>query len=185
MERLRRDEEERSYQRMLKQPTRMDAFSQQFPNAMSPAQSFAEVNRPMYKSDEGDNEVTYADVQRQLMLLLNFLVSIFGVAGTLWVLARWWSTPARLLVTMGGAIIVGIAEVAVYNGYIWRMGEAKTKQDKQKELKEVVQTWVVGKEEQEAPGTASQGNEKVILLDSKTAETNEQLRRRLKVAAST
>lgn len=182
MAQLRRDEEERKYQRMLKQPTRMETFSQQFPSAMSTTQAYAEVNRPTKKSDEGDDEVSYADVHRQMMLLLNFLVSIFGVAATIWVVARWWSTPARLLVTMGGAIVVGIAEVAVYNGYMWRMGEAKSKQAKEKEVKEVVQTWVVGKDGEEKTTDASE--EKVVLLDTKAAETDEGIRRRLQATAA-
>lgn len=111
------------------------------------AHQFAEVNRPSNKADEGDNDVTYNDVHRQVMLLINFLVTIFGCAATLWILARWWSTPARLFFTMGGSLIVGIAEVGVYYGYVWHLGEGRKKDAKLKEVKEVVETWVVGKEE--------------------------------------
>ncbi|PNH65847.1 hypothetical protein VD0002_g3282 [Verticillium dahliae] len=181
MARLRRYEEQRTYERMLKQPSRMQAFSQQFPTALSTVQGFAEVNRPIDKSDEGDNEVTFEEVHRQVMLIFNFMVSILGVAGTIWVVARWWSTPARLFVTMGGALVVGIAEVAVYSGYIWRMGEAKKQQAKVKEIKEVVQTWQVVAE----PGEkASDGvsTAEIISLDTKRKQdaTDEGIRRRLK-----
>ncbi|KAM0275765.1 hypothetical protein ACHAQH_007425 [Verticillium albo-atrum] len=181
MARLRRDEEQRSYERMLKQPSRMQAFSEQFPTALSTAQGFAEVNRPTNKSDEGDDEVTLEDVHRQVMLIFNFMVSIVGVAGTIWVAARWWSTPARLFVTMGGALVVGIAEVAVYSGYIWRMGEAKKQQVKVKEIREVVQSWeVVAQSEVKETETASK--EEAILLDRKVEQNvaDEGIRRRLK-----
>ncbi|KAH8175071.1 endoplasmic reticulum-based factor for assembly of v-ATPase domain-containing protein [Sarocladium implicatum] len=141
MARLRREEEARAYERMLNPPPPSSTFDQRFPHN---AHSFTSVNRPTTQDDLGDDEVTYNDVHRQLMLLLNFLVSILGVAGTLWVLARWWSTPARLFLTMGGSILVGIAEVVVYQAYVWKMGEAKKEQGAVKEVREVVQTWVIG-----------------------------------------
>jgi hypothetical protein len=139
MARLRRDEEERKYQRMISQPSSLDAP----PNF---AQQFAEVNRPADKADLGDDDVTMNDVHRQVMLVINFLVTIFGTAATLWIVARWWSTPARLFLTMGGTLLVAIAEVAVYSGYVWHIGEARKKDSKVKEVKEIVDTWVVNKE---------------------------------------
>ncbi|TLS23253.1 uncharacterized protein PpBr36_06487 [Pyricularia pennisetigena] len=141
MARLRREEEERAYERMINPPAPTETFSKQFPGA----RSFAAVNQPHNKADLGDDaeDVTYNDVHRQLMLLLNFLVSIIGVGATLWVLARWWSTPARLFLTMGGSFLVGVAEVGVYYFYIWHLTDASKKDKKFKEQKEVVQTWVV------------------------------------------
>lgn len=139
MARLRHEEEERKYQRMVSQPSSLDApanFTQQF----------AEINRPAGKADLGDDDVTMNDVHRQVMLVINFLVTIFGCAATLWIVARWWSTPARLFLTLGGTVIVAIAEVAVYSGYIWHIGQARKKDSKIKEVKEIVDTWVVSKE---------------------------------------
>jgi hypothetical protein len=147
MARLRRAEEQRAYERMISPAPAAVTFSQHFPNTSIAKALFAEVNRPIREADMGDDEVTYNDVHRQLMLILNFVASILGVAATLWVLARWWSTPARLFLTMGGSILVGIAEVAVYSGYIWHLGEAKKKETKVKETREVMRTWVVGRDE--------------------------------------
>ncbi|KAB5542456.1 endoplasmic reticulum-based factor for assembly of V-ATPase-domain-containing protein [Coniochaeta sp. 2T2.1] len=151
MARLRREEEQRAYERMTHPPPQSETFSGHFLHSSSSllAHSFAEVNRPTHKSDTGDDDVSYNDVHRQLMLLLNFVVSILGVAGTLWVVARWWSTPARLFLTMAGSAVVGIAEVAVYQGYLWHLGEAKKKDGKAREVREVVRTWVVGSEDTE------------------------------------
>lgn len=139
MARLRREEEERKYQRMVSQPSSLDAA----PNF---AQQFAEVNRPTDKSDLGDDDATMNDVHRQVMLVINFLVTIIGCAATLWIVARWWSTPARLFLTMGGTLLVAIAEVAVYSGYVWHIGQARKKDSKIKEVREIVDTWVVNKE---------------------------------------
>lgn len=139
MARLRRDEEERKYQKMVSQPSSLDAPA-------NFAQQFAEVNRPAGKEDLGDDEATMNDVHRQVMLVINFLVTIFGCAATLWIVARWWSTPARLFLTMGGTLLVAIAEVAVYSGYVWHIGQARKQDSKIKEVKEIVDTWVVSKE---------------------------------------
>ncbi|PHH90237.1 hypothetical protein CDD83_4205 [Cordyceps sp. RAO-2017] len=144
MARLRREEAARAYQRMTSPTPQLDSFHDRFPTA---ARTFAEANRPANVADLGDDDITYREVHRQVMLIINFLVSIVGVAATLWVAARWWSVPARLFLTLGGAIVVAIAEVGVYQGYVWRMGEARSKQKAVKEVREVVRTWVVGQDQ--------------------------------------
>ncbi|KAK1783264.1 endoplasmic reticulum-based factor for assembly of V-ATPase-domain-containing protein [Copromyces sp. CBS 386.78] len=174
MARLRRDEEERAYERMVNPAQPMETFSQMFPSSGSMARAFAEANRPTRKEDMGDDQVTYDEVHRQLMLIFNFMVTILGVAATLWILARWWSTPARMFLTMGGSIIAGVAEVALYSGYVWHLGQAKKKDKTFKEVKEVVQTWVVGSEEKESA-------DKPIAIESKeSAAEDANLRRRKK-----
>ena len=133
---------------MVAPPPPHETFSSRFPNAPSASRTaaFSSVNQPASKDDLGDDDITYNDVHRQFLLLINFLVSILGVAGTLWVAARWWSLPARLFLSMGGALLVGIAEVSVYSIYVWKLGDAKKRQDAVKEFKEVVDTWVVTEE---------------------------------------
>lgn len=173
MARLRREEEERKYQRMVSAPPPTEVFSQRFPHAAL-AHSFAEVNRPVHAYDMGDDDVTINDVHRQLMLILNFLVSILGCAATLWIVARWWSTPARLFLTMGGSLVVAIAEVAVYSGYIWHLDEAKKKDATFKEVKQVVQTWSVGGD------GARREEHKTILLDSTPGAEDSGVRKRTK-----
>lgn len=109
------------------------------------AHSFAEVNRPSKESDIGD-DIEQGDIQKQITLIINFLVSVFGCGAALWLAARWWSVPARLFLSLGGSIVVAIAEVAVYSAYTWRMAEGEKSQKKIREVKEIVQTWVVGEE---------------------------------------
>ncbi|EPE32530.1 hypothetical protein GLAREA_07664 [Glarea lozoyensis ATCC 20868] len=140
MARLRREEELRVYERMTNPPAPMETFTQKFP-ASSAAFAFSS-NQGSAK--ELEDEVTYADVDRQMALIFNVLISIVACAGGLWVVARWWSTPARLALSMGGSLLVGVAEVVVYLGYVRRVGEAKGKAKGLKEVKEIVNTWVVG-----------------------------------------
>ena len=133
MARLRREEEARAYQRMINPP---DAYD------MS---SYAQVNRPVYAADTGDDGVTLSDVNRQVMLIFNFVVTMGGVAYALWMLARWWPTPSRLFLAMGGSIATGIVEYGLYSGYVWHLSEAARRDAKPpKEIREVVNTWTIG-----------------------------------------
>jgi TMEM199 family protein len=87
-----------------------------------------------------------------MALIFNVLVSILACAGAIWMAARWWSTPARFALSFGGSLLVGVAEVVVYAGYIRRVGEAKGKEKGIREFKEVVNTWVVGGDEYKEDG---------------------------------
>lgn len=158
---------------MLNPAPKHETFHDHFPNR---ARSYAEANRPVNQEDMGDDDVTYNDVHRQVMLLINFLVSIAGVAATLWIAARWWSTPARLFLTMGGSIVVAIAEVAVYQIYVWRMGEAKAGQKAVKEVRELVKTWVI--QDGEAKEVEQQEKVDPVLIEEKDDGSGEGVRRR-------
>ncbi|KAB8345985.1 hypothetical protein FH972_023037 [Carpinus fangiana] len=132
MARLRRDAEERSYEAMIAQ-SQSEAGSRA-PNTIA----------PMHSTDEED-EMTYSDVSRQLTLILNVLISIIFCAVSIWMAAWHWATPTRLFASMAGSIVVGVAEVVIYAGYIRRLKEAKTKEKKKKEVKSITDTWIIGK----------------------------------------
>lgn len=178
MARLRRDEEERSYERMLKAPPTRETFGQRFPMAvaMTQADSYMEANKPFRQSDMGEENIAHGEVQQQVSLIVNFLISIVGCAGAIWIVAQWWSTTARLFLTLGGSIIVGIAEVAVYSAYSWRMAEGDRKQKGMKEVREVVKTWVVGDDDD-----TKEGGHGPVLIQPKDHDTDTSLRKRLVV----
>lgn len=144
MARLRREEEARSYERMINPPPPMETFKQRFPGS---------ANEKLFgpsQVDIGDNdEMTYADINRQLALIINILVSIVACSVALWMAARHWNIPARLGLSMGGSGVIGIAEVVVYAGYLRRLKEAKEKGQKGVEIKEIVKTWVIGGEDEQ------------------------------------
>lgn len=153
MARLRREEEERSYERMLKAPPSRETFAQRFPMApMTMADSFAEANKPTSKADLGPDEISHGEIQKQVTLIINFLISIVGCAAAFWITAQWWSTTARLFVTLFGTIVVALCEVAVYSAYSWRMEEGEKKQRNMKEVKHIVQTWIIGEDEKPKEG---------------------------------
>jgi TMEM199 family protein len=140
MSRLRREAESRAYNQMLDSP-RHEALTSHFPSA-SAAHAFSAT--AAYAPSAEEEEIMYSDVNRQVTLIFNVLVSVFACAAAIWIAARWWDTPVRLVLSMSGSILVGVAEVVVYSGYLRRVGEAKAKEGKVREVKEVVRSWVVG-----------------------------------------
>ncbi|EPQ65547.1 Bgt-324-2 [Blumeria graminis f. sp. tritici] len=138
MARLRRQEEARSYEKMVNHQSRTGPPSLNSTNA-SAAHPFSN-NFPI---SDTEDEVTYADVNRQVTLILNILLSIIACGAAIWIAARWLSTPVRLALSLGGSILVGIAEVVVYSGYLRRIGTAKQNEKSIVEKKEILETWVV------------------------------------------
>ncbi|EKG09330.1 ATPase vacuolar ER assembly factor Vma12 [Macrophomina phaseolina MS6] len=160
MARLRREEEARAYERMINPPPPTETFAQRFPS--SNAYTFAGGMNSFSSKDE-DDELTYADINRQLALIVNVLVSIIACSVALWVAARYWSTPARLALSMTGSGVVAIAEVAIYMGYLRRIKEAKAEEKKRPEIKEVAETWVI-----------EGSNEKVTTITQRAAVSKEE-----------
>ena len=166
MARLRREEEARAYERMINPPPPTETFAQRFPGSET-ASLF-----PTDQADIGeDDEISYADINRQMALIANVLISIVACSVAIWIAAKHWSTPSRLGLSMGGSIMVGVAEVAVYAGYLKRLTEAREKGKKEIEIKEIIKTWVIGREE----GTTDQ--DEPISIQEKSAD-EEAVRRR-------
>ncbi|KAA6411702.1 MAG: hypothetical protein FRX48_04983 [Lasallia pustulata] len=149
MARLRREEEARAYERLINPPQPVESFSRRFPTAparLFPASTQADVDQ--------DDEITYADVNRQMALIVNILVSIVACSVAIWLAASHWSTPKRLGLSMGGSGMIGVAEVVVYTGYLRRLKEARDKGKKEVEVKEVIKTWVIGGHEKDPTSQA-------------------------------
>jgi len=109
------------------------------------------------------DDVSYEEVHRQMILIINVLVSIIACAVFIWVAARHWSAPKRLGLSMGGSFAVAVAEVVVYNGYVRRIKEAKLIERKKPEIKEIIESWVIdGKSPQEEkPAATSTSKENI------------------------
>lgn len=144
MERLRRKEEARAYERMINPPTPAETFAERYPTSTN-----NKLFSAAYQADiDEDDEVTYADINRQMALIINILISIVACSVAIWLAAKHWSTPKRLGLSIGGSGMIGVAEAVVYTGYLRRLKEAREKGKKQVETKEVIKTWVIGGEEE-------------------------------------
>ncbi|TKX21704.1 putative vacuolar proton-transporting V-type ATPase complex assembly protein [Elsinoe australis] len=138
MARLREDEERRAYERMINPLPPQETFAQRYPGSKA-------FGADVIKSQIADevDEMTYADINRQMTLIINVLITIITCSVGIWITAWHWPTPARLGLSLGGSSVVAIAEVAIYFGYIKRMSDAKDKEVRKFESKEVVETWVI------------------------------------------
>lgn len=137
MKRLRQEEEQRQYELMVNPPPPQETFSQRFPTAA------ASFGGPRIGTNTEEDEVTYADINRQMALIINVLVSIIACSVAIWIAARRWEVHQRLMLSMTGSGLVAAAEVAIYMGYIRRIKDARTKERAGVERKEVVETWVL------------------------------------------
>lgn len=143
MARLRAEEEERKYAAMVNAPAHSPTFADRFPNSPY-AHLFPDSTRPATASDGVlHDEVSFQDINRQLALIANVLISIVACSVAIWWGTWHWSTGWRLGASMGGSGIVGVAEIVVYMGYISRMDMAKAKERKKVERKSVAKTWVI------------------------------------------
>ena len=173
MARLRQEEELRAYDRMTTSVRPEETFTQRFPNSQH-AHLF-----PTSQADIGDeDEISFADLNRQLALIVNILLSIVACSAALWIAARHWSVPSRLALSMGGSGTIGVAEVVVYAGYLRRIKEAKLKGKREVETKTVMDTWVIG-----GPSKEAQDREKISSIEPNKSETT--LRRRRDISTKT
>lgn len=155
MKRLRAEEEQRQYDLMINPPLQKETFNQRFPNAGYTFDPSTSIGQGPGAAEV--DEVTYADVNRQLGLIINVLVSIICCAVAIWVAARRWAVPLRLGMSMSGSGLVAVAEVVIYLGYLRRIKESKIKEKEKVETKEVIESWVLD---------GSKGTEKASSNDS-------------------
>ena len=140
MAKLRENEEAKAYEKLMKPPSVIGPSAKWHSAAAPPDPTVSAAK------EEGD-ETTFADVNRQLALVFNVLLSVVACSAALWMVASRWSTPKRLALSMGGSIVVAVAEVVVYSGYIRRVREAKERSKSKPETKEIVETWVIEKQD--------------------------------------
>jgi hypothetical protein len=143
MAKLRRDEEARSYQQMAGLAVKSQPLN--FTSDLTPNAQYPHLAGGIRQDD--DDEITYADADRQVTLIFNVLVSIVACGVAIWIAARHWSTPRRLAFSMAGSLVVAVAEVGLYTLYLRRLQEAKTKERAKPESKTVVSTWVSEKKQ--------------------------------------
>ena len=124
MARLRRDEETRAYQKMVgfKVKSQPLDFSRSLARDPHPTRTTPQTD---------DDEITYADADRQVALIFNVLVSIVACGVAIWVAARHWNIPQRIAFSMAGSLVVAVAEVGLYMLYLRRLQEAKRERNAQ------------------------------------------------------
>ncbi|KAK9348460.1 endoplasmic reticulum-based factor for assembly of V-ATPase-domain-containing protein [Lipomyces starkeyi] len=79
------------------------------------------------------------EIKQQISVIINVMFSVVSVAFAMW---TWGgsslNTGKRLLLSMLAGLVVLVAEVALYMGYIQRIDDARKKEKRTKEVKEVI-----------------------------------------------
>ncbi|KIW05623.1 uncharacterized protein PV09_03494 [Verruconis gallopava] len=156
MARLRKEEEARKYSQMLNPAPLVETFSQRFPD---PAHGALFPPQPSISSSGEEDEITYADINRHLALIANVLVSIIACAVCVWKAAWHWNVPERLALSMVSSIVVAVAEVAIYAGYLGRLEEARAKERRKVERRSVAESWVIQPKAREGRSGTAPGEE--------------------------
>ena len=99
-------------------------------NALLPAST---TKNPLFlPSEDGSDDISPS-------LVLNILLSIVLCAFVAFHVTRYWQNDGlRVLVALGVAAVVGVAEVVVYAAYLRQIAEAREKEGRKKERKVVI-----------------------------------------------
>ncbi|CAI5757189.1 unnamed protein product [Candida verbasci] len=126
MERLRLEEKEREYKRLINPPPEYNT---------------------LYELKLEDELITpqqaHKELKNQLTTIVNIMVSVGSVSYAIWYWTKssWGlKESSRVLVTIFFGLLILIAEVVVYLGYINKIEDARTKERKKKEIKKVLRS---------------------------------------------
>lgn len=113
------------------------------------------TNKPHLTSSEGEgeDEYTYQDLKSHLSIIANVLLSVLATSAAVWKVASGWDVAERLALAFTSSLVVCVAEVVVFGGYLRRIDESRQAEKKRSESEEkvVVNAWEFGptKETQE------------------------------------
>ena len=97
------------------------------------------INQPPSQISIGDPTATEEKDDITPSLVVNILVSILCVAASSWYMTRWWrSDGVRVLVALLVAVVVGVAEVTAYAGYLRKVRLSREKERGLRERKVLV-----------------------------------------------
>jgi len=86
-----------------------------------------------------DNSVEEEKDDISPSLVLNILLSVVMCAVAMFYLTRWWPNDGlRVLVSLSAGIVVGVAEVTVYAGYLRKVKESREKERAKREKKQFI-----------------------------------------------
>ncbi|CCX33922.1 endoplasmic reticulum-based factor for assembly of V-ATPase-domain-containing protein [Pyronema domesticum] len=91
-----------------------------------------------------EEEMTWKEVKSQISVIFNVMLSVFATAAAVWKVAESWDAPERLAAAFASAILVGVAEVVLFMGYVRRLDQGKKVEGKKKDVASIKAVWEVG-----------------------------------------
>ncbi|KAL2426223.1 hypothetical protein ABEF95_000462 [Exophiala dermatitidis] len=94
------------------------------------------VSKRKHPMDDDDDDEDGKSDEISPSLVLNILLSVVMCAAAMFYLTRWWGNDGlRVLVSLFSGIVVGVAEVTVYAGYLRKVRLSKQKERAKREKK--------------------------------------------------
>jgi hypothetical protein len=96
--------------------------------------------------EEEEEDMTWKETKNQISVVFNIILSVFAASAAVWKVASGWGVPQRLAAAFVSGLVVAVAEVVLFVGYLRRLEEARKREGREKEKKGVVGVWEVGSE---------------------------------------
>lgn len=129
MEHLRLREKEEEYQKLVKPNSAMNT-----------------LYAPKFDDEQVDTVRQHKETKNHITTMFNIFVSVASVVYAIW----YWTDSSwgirdsyRILICLFFGILILVAEVVVYLGYLRRVEEAKVKERNKKEVKKVIRSFTI------------------------------------------
>ncbi|RCK63622.1 Vacuolar ATPase assembly integral membrane protein VPH2 [Candida viswanathii] len=123
---------------------RLEAKELEYRRLINPTPQFSTLYDEKLNEHDPTPQQAAKEVKNQLTTIVNIIISVVSVAYAIWYWTETsWGLPVsyRVLLSVFFGLLVLVAEVVVYMGYINKIEEARTRERKKKEVKKVVRTY--------------------------------------------
>lgn len=123
---------------------RLEAKEQEYRKLINPTPQFSTLYEEKLNEYDLTPQQAAKELKNQLTTIVNIIISIVSVAYAIWYWTETsWGLPLsyRVLLSVFFGILVLVAEVVVYMGYLNKIEDARTRERKKKEVKKVVRTF--------------------------------------------
>lgn len=148
MNRLKAEEQEKEYQSYLSKSKSKNVVnsSRSNDNAVEKIGQYSFLDKNNENQRSNVNSMA-KEVKHQVTTIVNVLLTVFSASYAIW----YWSGSSmnidnsiRVLLSIFFGLLVLIAEVVVFSGYLKKVDEARVKEQNKKETKQVVETFTFG-----------------------------------------
>ena len=128
---------------------RLEAKEQEYRKLINPTPQFSTLYEEKLDEHDLTPQQVAKELKNQLTTIVNIVISVVSVAYAMWYWTETsWGLPIsyRVLLSIFFGILVLVAEVVVYMGYLNKIEDARVKERKKKEVKKVVRSFNLKKD---------------------------------------
>lgn len=125
---------------------RLRAKEEEYQKLVNPSPAMNTLYEPKFDDEPFDRVKQHKETKTHITTMFNIFISVASVVYAIW----YWTDTSwgirdsyRVLLCLFFGIIILVAEVVVYMGYLRRIEEAKVKERNKKEVKKVIRSFTV------------------------------------------